>query len=438
MPFTYNPHRHVKIWLSDDPNVFMNIENQLRLVRTRAINPTDEIHLVYDSSLLSSAAFSELQTFCTKHTISPIDVQKDIIPACQTKEEIDLLAIYQDDIQHLKQGGNLGAASDILRWLKPVFCLGTYSDFDVEVNTRNIAAEILVDKPLLFNVGSVPSADDEAAYVNNDAFAVVDSMEANGLIKKIQQSIYKACIHQQNNQSPYNDFLKHSFEALIKLGKWAYTLFPDDSTKILSLMHLNNQNRSAREFRQHILGLTAANDVFLKFEGHENKLHEYAEKIRLAMSKAQKSPTDDAALVEMARKNTRFVLLKNSVIHTTGSAAILINVFPQLIYKASDIDTHVAPYSFEKYKLDTMFQYKNHISIHTSTEQATKILTSETIGINNDVSWLEEGVKAQKEREQKMEKSALIIQSFFRGYQVRKQVEIDTSKDVNVSSTFKP
>ena len=43
MPYELNPHRHVKIWLSKKPDIFLNQENQLRLVRIRAQNPDDVI-----------------------------------------------------------------------------------------------------------------------------------------------------------------------------------------------------------------------------------------------------------------------------------------------------------------------------------------------------------------------------------------------------------
>ncbi len=48
--YKYNPHAHVKIWLSKTPSVFMNIENQTRLIEMREKNPNDimlEAYLIH-------------------------------------------------------------------------------------------------------------------------------------------------------------------------------------------------------------------------------------------------------------------------------------------------------------------------------------------------------------------------------------------------------
>lgn len=115
MAYTFNPHRHVKIWLSKDPDTFLNMENQLRLVKMRGINPKDEITLVYESSLLSANALAELHAFCAKHNITPKDVTKDLLPHCKTDLERALAEKYRDEITHLSEGGNLAVGSDILR-----------------------------------------------------------------------------------------------------------------------------------------------------------------------------------------------------------------------------------------------------------------------------------------------------------------------------------
>jgi len=165
--YEFNPHRHVKIWLSKDPLVFMNEQNQLRLVQMRSACPSDEINLIYDSQLLSEKAHHALLAFCPKHDIKAVDVRK-IILQCDQDSERQLIKIYEDEISHLDAGGNLAAASDILRWLEPVFRLGTYSDFDVKVSTKALPKTILVFGEMLFNIGSVLESDvfqSESVYV---------------------------------------------------------------------------------------------------------------------------------------------------------------------------------------------------------------------------------------------------------------------------------
>ena len=87
MPYTYNPHKHVKIWLSKNKDSFLNLENQLRLIKMREMNPKDEIHFVYDSQLLSEAAQKELVVFCKKHKIHNQDLRDKLFPKCTTEEE---------------------------------------------------------------------------------------------------------------------------------------------------------------------------------------------------------------------------------------------------------------------------------------------------------------------------------------------------------------
>ena len=115
-PFEYHPHMHVKIWLSRDPSVFMNLENQIRLIDMRQTNPSDVIHLLYDTSLLEEKACRDLVLFCEEQHIIPIDAQQ-LQTQLHTHEELVLYTSYLDEIRHLDAGGNLGVASDIIRWL---------------------------------------------------------------------------------------------------------------------------------------------------------------------------------------------------------------------------------------------------------------------------------------------------------------------------------
>ena len=204
MPYRYNPHRHVKIWLSKNRDLFLNLENQLRLVRMRDLNKTDEIHFIYDSALLSATTLQKLNNFCEKHRIIAVDIQTEVIPECKTAEEKKLIALYQDEVRHLEAGGNLGVASDILRWVSPVYKRGTYSDLDVAVDTRGLPETIIVDKPLLLRLGSlVLQKEYEAVALNNDTVAVVDSQEALPYVRKIQTLIYKNCSKAQETENLY-------------------------------------------------------------------------------------------------------------------------------------------------------------------------------------------------------------------------------------------
>jgi hypothetical protein len=84
--YQYNTRRHVKIWLGP-----LNLENKLRLMNARAMNPDSEIHLVYDSRLINDHDLQKLHRLCNKHRIIPVDVVTEIIPECTSSEELNLI-----------------------------------------------------------------------------------------------------------------------------------------------------------------------------------------------------------------------------------------------------------------------------------------------------------------------------------------------------------
>ena len=55
--------KHFKIWFSDNPEVFLPQENQLRLIHMRANNPKAEIALIYYAESLSKKAQAQLHSF---------------------------------------------------------------------------------------------------------------------------------------------------------------------------------------------------------------------------------------------------------------------------------------------------------------------------------------------------------------------------------------
>ena len=116
MPYLFDPHKHVKIWLSTKRDSFLNPDNQLRLVKMRAKNPHDVIYFVYDSVLLSPAAKRDLYHFCHTHRLKGRDVRRHVFRYCKTALERGLIEIYEDNIRHLgMEGGNVAVGSDLLR-----------------------------------------------------------------------------------------------------------------------------------------------------------------------------------------------------------------------------------------------------------------------------------------------------------------------------------
>ncbi|KTD45915.1 putative glucosyltransferase Lgt1 [Legionella rubrilucens] len=432
MAYQFNPHRHVKIWLSKDKDTFLNLENRVRLVRMRDINPNDEIHFVYDSQLLSSKALKELESFCSRYNIIAHDVRNEVIPHCETQEEKNLITIYNDEMSHLKKGGNPAVGSDILRWLKPVYELGTYTDFDVHVDTGKLPETIAVEKPLLLSVGSYAlKGDIEAISINNDTIAVVDSQDALPHIQKIQKTIYKACSEQpKRGQGFIENYVAHVKSTLASLFSplLADMLFDlDPNSKTLSTLASLSKGKTVLEVRQEIIRITADNLSFSNsvmpfhfFLSDEEIIAQAAKQQRAALKKqlgwiswlllpgnqykqieTLASIQDDNQFLTAVREQTRMIFLKSSVVYTSGPGALLSALF-DLYNKKDAVNKEIAPFSFSFYGLDKAFISENSLPLHATAKMLAAKMQNTEIGKLNDLSWLEEGQNAVAVREQKI------------------------------------
>ncbi|WED41937.1 glycosyltransferase family 88 protein [Legionella cardiaca] len=451
MPYNFNPHRHVKIWLSKDSNSFLNIENQLRLIRMRDINPTDEINFIYDSNLLTPKALEELKSFCEKYKINARDVQ-EIIPECNTEEEKHLIEVYQNEVSHLHEGGNLAVLSDVLRWLSPIYKLGTYTDFDVSVDTRALPPTITVEKPILFRIGSVAvQGKVESIAINNDTIAVVDNEAALPTIKKIQRAIYTNCTRTDEQLfgsaiEKYRASIEQQFSPLIV----PFLLATDSNFQSLERLATLDPGDSSRGVRRIILASTDNNTDYGKIVLQAHNAYEpfmtpeeitkraaslEREELRKGLGwlswlitpsfqykkvKALVEIQDDEEFLKKKRELMRQQLLKVNVQYSSGPGALTFSLFDSLFYERETIDTTIAPSSFSHYDLDNVFMSGNSIPFHTSSREVLKKLEAE-VGDINDLSWLEEGQKAVTAREQKIQKAALTFQRFYRGNKVRAQ-----------------
>lgn len=246
MPLLLNPHRHVKIWLSTNPYVFMTRVNQARMMLMRAMNPKDEISLVYESRLLMPAAAKALKDFCAQLNIQAKDA-KTLLQKHRF-EGIDktLIALYEDNINNFERGGNPGAASDILRVLEPVWKLGIYSDMDVLVNTASLPARMEVQRDILMTIRYTDNQGEKLAHLNTDIFAVLDTPGARAQLRKIHQAIVRL-------SSPHTDW-ESVFE-----GMW-----PELKKRLPPEVLSRKEGISAREMRGWIERV-AQEDEGLKF-----------------------------------------------------------------------------------------------------------------------------------------------------------------------------
>lgn len=167
--------KHVKIWISKDPDEPLGARNELRLIRHRVKHPHHTIHLVTDMTRLSLAGIIKLQKFAARHSIILHPISE--LPI-RSAREAKLMKYVQRELT--EYWGNPAAASDMLRWFKSVLSLGIYSDFDREMDFRGLPHEIEIQDFLVSNDDS----DKADAEVASDVLAfpqtehpVIDAMQ---------------------------------------------------------------------------------------------------------------------------------------------------------------------------------------------------------------------------------------------------------------------
>jgi len=450
MSYQYNPHRHVKIWLSNNRDVFMNFENQTRLIRIRDKNPKDTINLVYDSSLLNEHAIDELNEFCAENNIVAVDAhyfhprflaepfrtfcqENNITPqdepnyiaqflsasTLQSEDEVSLYALYQEEIQNLQAGGNLGVASDILRWLSPVYRLGTYTDLDVQLDTAALPATIEVDAPLLLNIGSVKLGPKEMLIVLNEYVAIIDEQAAKEQIKKIHRGLltklrlYDTDYIESTEESFGTGFLSRTLIGFMKNRTEAIYIDKSNLPRI-------TDERSSRQLRAYIHEVMSDQARYLDFNKHQVDETDDAIIQRLRKELASQlgiikwlffrkeyneikdilANNDEQFIAEMMKKE-RSLYLKSIVICTTGPIEVARSLFNTHVLNTDDINQVVRPYSFSYYDLHKAFLSNNVIPMHENAFGMLRLLGAD-VGELNDSSWLEEGIALQETRQQKL------------------------------------
>lgn len=236
--YEYNPHAQVKIWLSGTPSQFMPEYNRARLKKASEDNPDLKLHLVYDSQLLNDKEKLRIRDFCYQNHIQPFDIRQVIQNQDKyqlTEEERKLINLYEEEINNLGNGGNLAAASDLLRWVSPVYELGTYCDLDVSIHTTLLPDKVDVSSPLLLNIGLNFNATD--VYCDNAIIAVIDKEDAQNDIVYIQKLIIKYCTGEVRDPGILGFY--HPWESAVSLRQNIINSTKDN----VSFQNLLNQHR---------------------------------------------------------------------------------------------------------------------------------------------------------------------------------------------------
>ncbi len=214
--------------------------------------------------MLNDDAKAELTAYSIENKITLVDADK-FSSQLKSDKERALYAFYQDEIKNLNAGGNLGIASDIIRWISPVYKLGSYSDFDVPVDTTDLGKTIDVEAPLLLNIGSLSISGKEVILSNNDYVAVVDEEAAFSKIEKVQDGLIKTLSRYETDFiEEAEKSLEDSFFSRLLLGSMqtrAESIYIKKSTSV------EGPARSSRELRHHLNKAMTDHELFLKFNG---------------------------------------------------------------------------------------------------------------------------------------------------------------------------
>ncbi|ETO93961.1 glycosyltransferase family 88 protein [Legionella oakridgensis] len=422
MPYHYKPHSHVKIWLSNNPSVFMNFENQTRLIEMREKNPRDVIHLVYDSTLLNAQALAELDEFCRENNITPVDASAESFKKqLRTADERSLYQFYQDEIYHLKEGGNLGVASDILRWLPPCYRLGTYTDLDVPLDTATLPDSISVNAPLLLNIGTLRLGKKETLITLNEYIAVVDEEAARPYIEQVHAGLVQKLTryHSDYIEKTEESFNKDGFLSKVLLGYMknrAESAYIQKSTEVFP----HEPGISSRKLRAYINEVMTDKEKYLDFhktsaeESHESVIKRLRQDLRSQLGiikwlfftkeyneiKKVLSQNDDQFTASLMKKE-RSLYLKSIVICTTGPIEVANSLYDGYILSSDEVNSMVRPFTFSHYGLHHAFLSRNVIPLHENIFGMLRYLGAD-VGELNDSSWLEEGMTLQKSRQEKL------------------------------------
>lgn len=231
MPYIFDFGKQYKIWFSPKKDEFLPMMNQLRLIEMREDNPNTTISLVYSTSCLNPKAVLDLNAFCTKYNIIPVDFDV-VATTLQDPQDLELASLAHQEIEYFKQqkGGNLAAASDCARLIQGLIekC-GIYSDCDVQIKLEKIfpanstkSFMVQLKGPvLLYAVSTSNQGDQSLLVINNDflAFSLEEtrptlSCDSKLALKGIQSEVIKR-YHSCATQASFGKVLHESLQELL-------------------------------------------------------------------------------------------------------------------------------------------------------------------------------------------------------------------------------
>lgn len=434
--FWLDTQNHFKIWFSKDPNVALGLENELRLIRTRAQNPEIKINLIYSSSSLNDDAIRHLKEFCLKHTINLVDFDKDIKSTITDENDREIYQIARKEIlkTQLNEGGNLGAASDCTRTLLPVLQkYGIYSDLDVDVNMAGFQKYLKVKSPIILATDTITIGGLKDFVINNDTFAVASDIKnknsiASQAISAIRAIQRKIIDNYKSNPlsviySPYINGLPLSLSQTPNCGHIIDDYFRNHPEADIFAFRKYLSNFTLKSLFK-ALPSTTRYDLFTIIND-DNHTEEQLKELYTNSGKIAGAKIPENEIVPMLKQIT----YKQTVVQFSGPL-VAVNAFESV--KPKKLEIKIKNYTpvilpklaWERFLkitkraslgangLNKAFYSPNSAEIFLKKNLGNNLM--EQIGTAGDQAWSELGDIKKKEREAKIEKAVISLQTSIR------------------------
>lgn len=194
MPSYVYLNQLLKVWVSLDPEQWMPMVNQLRLIRFLENNPQATVNLLVYRPWLSDNAQAEMAAFARKYPQLNI-VDYDVLSKTLTDENDKKLDQYARQELAVKQPA---AFRDIVTAISEVAVLGHYSDFDTFVKLKDAPSEegyVLVHTPPasclmpIYIEAPIVSYANDILVITTEKKLPVDSSTAKIALTQVQKQL---------------------------------------------------------------------------------------------------------------------------------------------------------------------------------------------------------------------------------------------------------
>lgn len=242
--YLVNPCRQYKIWLGQDVDEDLPLQYKSQLIDLRQKEGA-LLSLVYDSNKMALRVHQRLLDFCGMHQIAAVDIREEVFPKCQSQQERELIKIYQLEMDCASQGGSYFVAKQVLKWLKPIYELGMYVDFDVTLSLHKLNSQYAFKQPIIFDIKQLLTEDEGQVQIHSNIGMVTHTQDAKPFIEKIQNNIIKSYALQ--NQELYC----YAYEVIKSFKRFEESISFQDALELNILEQLKGK-RNHLEIRQGI------------------------------------------------------------------------------------------------------------------------------------------------------------------------------------------